>query len=928
MPFETLRIIPSVDVEETLADNAQGISESNYIRWRDKLPERRGGSVLFNNEIVQYEGGIVDIHPWQGLNAVKQMGVATETNLYVYTQGPPKNITPRYENTNVAVSFDTSTGSSIVTVLDPDFEPTKYDTVVFNTPVSVGGLILNGAYGVVDYLGSNQYTIDAGINSIGAPVTNGGVVPFFSTTSGSNEITVFFPDIVFNPSLPYPNTVGLGDVVYFKVPTDVGGITIYGNYVILSVNTSTYDSFTINASNSASSTATAFMNAGNASFTYWVTLGPTIVGSGYGVYAYGGPSVAPDFVETAYGTGSATAGAVNPGTKLVAQDYYLDNWGEVLIATPEIVSVVSVSSTPAVANQICSAQTPNAGQMVINGVGATYSLDNVAAAQDPSGAGNLVLQSTVVNFAEPSHVYVTSAIDDTAFTFTITGTDINNAPQVEVIPGANAKASVTSNKFNSVTSVSVDGNCGSVTVGSFSKAVFVNDTSRQVTITPAGNESSNLFTITGTDVNGNIVTETVAGKNAAISTSIRYFYTVTSIVIANNAANTITIGMPNIAAFYGLNLTGGPIFTWSPLTGDYNASIITTAPLSNLGAFVAMPQQQIMAWGSTYSGESDPLQIRWSDVGDYTVWTPTAVNQAGGYHIPTGSRIQRGFQGPTQQYWWTDLDLYVSQYIGAPAVYGFNKIGSGCGLIASKAVAQLNSTIYWMSQKQFFMVSSSNAVQPIPCSVWDFIFQNMDWANVDNVEAAANSQFNEVTWFFPSLTGDNSYQGENNAYVCYNVLYNEWDFGYMNRVAWCDQSVWGSPIAAASDGYLYQHDVPGIYSDNNVPQNSGFKTGYFSLTNGNDLVFVDWMLPDMKWGEYSKSQNAKLLVSFNVTDYAGQTPTLYGPFEITQDTEYIEPRFRGRFVQIIIETQTDDSPINAFWRLGSFRYRYSISGRR
>jgi len=189
MPFETLRIIPSVDVEETLADNAQGVSESSYIRWRDKLPERRGGSVLFNNDIVQYEGAIVDIHPWQGLSAVKQMAVATESNLYVYTEGPPKNITPRYENTDVAVSFDTVTGSSIVTVLDPDFEPTKYDTVVFNTPVSVGGLVLNGAYKVVNYLGSNQYNIDAGVNAT-STITNGGSVPMFDTLNGNNQITV------------------------------------------------------------------------------------------------------------------------------------------------------------------------------------------------------------------------------------------------------------------------------------------------------------------------------------------------------------------------------------------------------------------------------------------------------------------------------------------------------------------------------------------------------------------------------------------------------------------------------------------------------------------------------------------------------------------------------------------------------------------
>ena len=52
MPFETLRIVPSVDIEKTLADNAAGISYSNFIRWRDKLPEKRGGSKYFTGSVT------------------------------------------------------------------------------------------------------------------------------------------------------------------------------------------------------------------------------------------------------------------------------------------------------------------------------------------------------------------------------------------------------------------------------------------------------------------------------------------------------------------------------------------------------------------------------------------------------------------------------------------------------------------------------------------------------------------------------------------------------------------------------------------------------------------------------------------------------------------------------------------------------------
>lgn len=204
--------------------------------------------------------------------------------------------------------------------------------------------------------------------------------------------------------------------------------------------------------------------------------------------------------------------------------------------------------TAAVTNQVCASQTPNAGQMVINGAGATFSINNVATTQNPAAAGNLTLVSTIIQFAQPRYVYVTSASNDTAFTFTITGTDENWNPLTETINGANTKESVTTKRFTSVSNVYVNGNCGSVQVGSFSGASFTGSTARQVTITPTGDESTNSFIVTGADANGNVFSETVTGQNAVASTTNSYFYTVTSVTIKNNAANAIVVGMTNTAS--------------------------------------------------------------------------------------------------------------------------------------------------------------------------------------------------------------------------------------------------------------------------------------------------------------------------------------------------------------------------------------------
>jgi hypothetical protein len=204
--------------------------------------------------------------------------------------------------------------------------------------------------------------------------------------------------------------------------------------------------------------------------------------------------------------------------------------------------------TAAVTNQVVASQTPNAGQLVLNGAGAVFSVNNIATAQDPAAAGNLTLVSSPVSLPAASYVYVTSAGNDTGINFTVTGLDAGGYPRTEVIAGANTKAAVSTQRFTVVSNVAVSGNSGSVQVGSFSVATFTGATARQVTITSAGNDSVNTFVVTGTGANGQIISETITGPNATSVTTISYFRTVTSVTISGNAVGAITVGMTNTAA--------------------------------------------------------------------------------------------------------------------------------------------------------------------------------------------------------------------------------------------------------------------------------------------------------------------------------------------------------------------------------------------
>jgi hypothetical protein len=360
-----------------------------------------------------------------------------------------------------------------------------------------------------------------------------------------------------------------------------------------------------------------------------------------------------------------------------------------------------------------------------------------------------------------------------------------------------------------------------------------------------------------------------------------------------------------------------PVYQWD--IGAQTATIITTAPPVNDGVFVAMPQRQIVTWGSTQTGIQDPLLVAWCDVNNFNQWIPLATNQAGTYRIPKGSKIVGAVQGPQQAIIWTDIDVWSMQYIGPPLVYSFNEIGTGCGLIGRKAAGSMNGIYYWMGPSQFFVLSAGG-VTILPCPVWDVIFQNLDQNNLEKIRFAANSRFGEIQWFFPSITGGS---GEIDTYIKYNVQVGEWDYGTLGRTAWVDQSVLGPPIGADPVTLLlYQHETSNDADGQAMAP--FFHTGYFTIAEGDFKTFIDLVWPDMKWGTVSQGDiGATVQISFDVINYPGETPVVYGPYSVTRATKFFNTRLRGRLISVRVSS----NDLGSFWRLGAIRYRAAPDGK-
>ena len=374
--------------------------------------------------------------------------------------------------------------------------------------------------------------------------------------------------------------------------------------------------------------------------------------------------------------------------------------------------------------------------------------------------------------------------------------------------------------------------------------------------------------------------------------------------------------------------SGGPIYLWDPSQGFYNnrAAAIPTAPQLNNMIFLAMPEQQLVSLGAQpYSGQPiDPLLIRWCDVADYTDWVAAVTNQAGSYRIPRGSRIVGGMQTSTQALIWTDIALWAMSYQGYPYVFGFNEIAQGCGLISQRAAGTAGSVTAWMSQNGFFS-STGGGVSPIECPVFDDVFGDLDKNNVDKIICAPNASFNEMGWFFPSVSGGT---GECDSAVIWKIDENVWTIhkgpqvsSYI-RTAWVDQSILGSPVGADLNSLLQQHEVS--YSADGTPLVTTARTGWFKMSEGEDFITLERFRPDFKF----VGSGARVQVTFFFAEEVSGSKVTglrqKGPYYVTDAASVLVPKGRGRYVSVQFST----TGTSFFWRIGEPRQKSFPSGRR
>lgn len=388
-----------------------------------------------------------------------------------------------------------------------------------------------------------------------------------------------------------------------------------------------------------------------------------------------------------------------------------------------------------------------------------------------------------------------------------------------------------------------------------------------------------------------------------------------------------------------LNARDGGIFLWDT-SADTLGSSRATALSSLAGADAETPtvakqvlvsdrDRHVIVFGcdpETAIGTQDPLLIRFSSQESLTTWKSEVTNTAGDLRISSGSEIVTAVETKSQILVFTDVSVHSMQFLGPPFTFGINQIAENTTIIGPMAAKAVDDAVFWMGFEEFYFYAGQ--VQKLPCSVRSYVFNDFNKEQAEKVRAALNSSDSEVWWFYPSADAT-----EIDRYVVYNYEEKVWYFGTLNRTAWLDRGVNRFPLAASTDGYLYQHENGLNDGSTNPPTpiTSFIESSQLSIGEGNNFVFLNRLIPDITFdGSVSNGPSADF--TLQARNFPGGQYLQSKDSEVVQSattpveqfTEQTFVRLRGRSFALKVQSDTIDMQ----WRLGTPRVDARQDGRR
>lgn len=363
--------------------------------------------------------------------------------------------------------------------------------------------------------------------------------------------------------------------------------------------------------------------------------------------------------------------------------------------------------------------------------------------------------------------------------------------------------------------------------------------------------------------------------------------------------------------------------TLDSLSGD------ATCPTVAKQVMVSDIDRHVIVFGTgteAAPGTLDPLLIRFSDQANPLIWQSLATNTAGDLRLGSGTEIVTAVKTRQQILIFTDVSLQAMQFVGPPFTFGLQTIAENTTIMGPMSAAAVDDSVFWMGKQDFYVYTGQ--VQKLPCSVRSYVFNDFNEGQSQKVVASVNSTFSEIWWFYPSASSE-----ELDKYVVFNYLEQVWFYGSLPRTFWIDRGTEEYPIAASTDGYLYNHDFGLDDGSTNPasPISSFIESSSAGIGDGDQFLFIRRMIPDITF-DGSSEPNPSVDFTLAVKRFPGSSnsKTTDSPIQqsatvpVEQFTEQAFVRLRGRSFSLKISSDETGTA----WRLGTPRVDVRQDGKR
>tara|TARA_R100001015_G_scaffold669_1_gene206 strand:+ start:6323 stop:7930 length:1608 start_codon:yes stop_codon:yes gene_type:complete len=341
----------------------------------------------------------------------------------------------------------------------------------------------------------------------------------------------------------------------------------------------------------------------------------------------------------------------------------------------------------------------------------------------------------------------------------------------------------------------------------------------------------------------------------------------------------------------------------------------TTVPLKNRQVMVTS-DRHVVVFGTTAVGSTDldRLLIRFSNQEDPFDWLPTSTNTAGDLRVEDGSTIVQAIKTRREIIVLTDTSVHSMQFIGPPFTFGISRISSNISAISPMGAVAVEDAVFWMGKNRFYVYQGR--VQPIPCTVRDHVFNNLNEDAVEKIVAGVNSEFGEVFWFYPSGSST-----ENDKYVVYNYEQKIWYVGSFGRTAWTDKGVYEYPMASV-ETLIYNHEKTN--DDDGSAMSSFIESSPMDIGEGDNFTFVQRLIPDISFANSDTGATNQATFTLKGQRFPGTGFETSKAVTVDDSATQSYLRLRGRSFGLRVESS--NAQIN--WRLGLPRVDIKNDGKR